>query len=1218
MKFIQDLYDYIKVMLNKIRTSTINELQTHYNPLSPTDNAEECEVYMDSLKWALDNKKHIKNIAVAGSYGSGKSSLLKTFIKKQNATEHFIKRWIAPEYKFLNISLAAFKDANSELNPNPNNNELLRLIELSILQQLFFHEKDSKIPDSRFKKIKNQKRIKLVAYTIGFIVLINAVLFLLNPNFLAKFTILNIPSEFYTTMNFIATAVTLIGLFFILYKSSRSLIGMSIKKLSVNNATIEIDEGISKSILNNHLDEIIYFFDVTKYNVLIIEDLDRFEQSEVFTKLREINLLINSSNKIKRDVVFVYAIKDDMFKDKDRTKFFDFMIPIIPVVNNSNSGAKLRKIVDQNKYKIKVELLDDLSLFIDDMRLLYNIMNEYYIYSKKVNENLDQNRLLSMIVYKNIFPNDFTLLSHNDGDLYKTIAKKTEYIRSEIIELDNQIEKIRKQVRSALQHNINDLNELRILYITKVIDKISNGFCGLSVDNQILKISDFTKTENFNKIKSGTVKYSFWDRNYNRARENTFSFKFSDIENEVNPDLTYNERESLITTSARINNLKKEIEKLNEQKFQTQKSNLKDLITGKKVSIESTENKKSNLISLLLRNGYIDENYMDYISIFHDGALTKSDYQFLINVKIEKRSAFDYTLVKTTELIKKINEYAFEKEYILNFNLVDTVLRYSTENNKKQFLLKQLSNENKISTEFIDKFIDKSVNIELFIIELCKNWTNIWNYIQSESFYSDEKMEKYFNLIIQYADVESIVDVFKENIEYLNNISRFLKIQTEDNKIEQILSALDLKFNNIDVDSPKTKLNYLFGNNHYAINVEMIRILISLNNDFDSDNFEEANYSYILSGGGQELIDYIELNITEYVRNVYLKLENNKEEEHDNYIKLLNHAELDSNLKANIIQQVNTTIDNILDIEDSDVQELLFEYSKVKPKWTNILEKFKFDENVVSKEVLEYLNSIPNSKVLSKSRMTTSKNNKGITTYAKLCNAIIHESKLSIEVYKLLTISIPFWYESFTAEKVSSEKIIILIENRGVQPTVKSYEFLKKNYKGTNILLLEKYSSDFKKLLNEISINKDDLELILRSNEIDNTMKISIVNSCENEIIIDSKESSEMLLQILVDSNELEVNQPLLLLLINKNNISTPNRIKLFNKNTTVIGTGLIANFLISLGGKYEEINDTSMKATLDNNMLNETFLNNLKKIEYISSVSIIDKGLRVNHKRKE
>jgi len=121
-----------------------------------------------------------------------------------------------------------------------------------------------------------------------------------------------------------------------------------------------------------------------------------------------------------------------MFLDKERTKFFDFMIPIIPVINFSNSGEKLRGICKNLDLKVKDELIDDLCIFIEDMRLLYNIVNELSIYSKKLGKNLDINKLFAMIIYKNVYPNDFTKLNENSGILFTFIGKKREIIKNEL------------------------------------------------------------------------------------------------------------------------------------------------------------------------------------------------------------------------------------------------------------------------------------------------------------------------------------------------------------------------------------------------------------------------------------------------------------------------------------------------------------------------------------------------------------------------------------------------------------------------------------------------------------------------------------------------------------------------------------------------------------------------------------------------------------------
>ena len=55
------------------------------------------------------------------------------------------------------------------------------------------------------------------------------------------------------------------------------------------------------------------------------------KDKKIFVHLRELNNLLNNDDSIKRKpIVFVYAVRDDIFSKEDRTKFFDFIIPIIP------------------------------------------------------------------------------------------------------------------------------------------------------------------------------------------------------------------------------------------------------------------------------------------------------------------------------------------------------------------------------------------------------------------------------------------------------------------------------------------------------------------------------------------------------------------------------------------------------------------------------------------------------------------------------------------------------------------------------------------------------------------------------------------------------------------------------------------------------------------------------------------------------------------------
>src|SRR3989344_3169370 len=198
-----------------------------------------------------------------------------------------------------------------------------------------------------------------------------------------------------------------------IYSNSR------IQKLKFKDGEIELGDNLSNSLLNHFLSEIIYYFEVSGCNLVFFEDLDRFKNSDtIFEKLREINLLLNQAKQLKgRRIVFVYAIKDEVFSEKNRTKFFDFIIPVMPFIDGKNSEVFL-----MNRLQgIKPKLISDISFYIDDMRLLKNICNEFKIFEKRLQsmyedlsndlqEVFDNEQLLALVTFKNISPSKFSEL----------------------------------------------------------------------------------------------------------------------------------------------------------------------------------------------------------------------------------------------------------------------------------------------------------------------------------------------------------------------------------------------------------------------------------------------------------------------------------------------------------------------------------------------------------------------------------------------------------------------------------------------------------------------------------------------------------------------------------------------------------------------------------------------------------------------------------------
>lgn len=83
------------------------------------------------------------------------------------------------------------------------------------------------------------------------------------------------------------------------------------KSIEINvadKAVVKADEKVDEVSLNKNMDEILYFFEETDYTLVVIEDVDRFDTPEVYTKLREINKIINDYDAIRRRIVFVYAL----------------------------------------------------------------------------------------------------------------------------------------------------------------------------------------------------------------------------------------------------------------------------------------------------------------------------------------------------------------------------------------------------------------------------------------------------------------------------------------------------------------------------------------------------------------------------------------------------------------------------------------------------------------------------------------------------------------------------------------------------------------------------------------------------------------------------------------------------------------------------------------------------------------------------------------------
>jgi len=69
------LDNIMSLFWKKTKDNGGNDIKLDFYDLSPTTDIKDGEIYSQALKWAIENK-NIKNIALTGPFGSGKSSII--------------------------------------------------------------------------------------------------------------------------------------------------------------------------------------------------------------------------------------------------------------------------------------------------------------------------------------------------------------------------------------------------------------------------------------------------------------------------------------------------------------------------------------------------------------------------------------------------------------------------------------------------------------------------------------------------------------------------------------------------------------------------------------------------------------------------------------------------------------------------------------------------------------------------------------------------------------------------------------------------------------------------------------------------------------------------------------------------------------------------------------------------------------------------------------
>lgn len=1146
------------------------------------------------LDYAL-TKGTIRNVALTGPYGSGKSSIIQTLMEEYDKAH------------YLPISLATLQ-ADVEEGEMDNNEEcrkkqtelLNRKIEYSILQQLIYREKAQTVPNSRFRRIVHIEYNKLIQYALGTIGFLLAFLIVFEPSYAKVDSIYNFLNfgKWNLLFDIIASIYLLYGLFILFIYFIKSYANSKLNKLNLKDGDIEIKE--ENSIFNKHLDEILYFFQVTTYNVVIIEDLDRFETEKIYLKLRELSQLVNESKIVDRHVVFLYAIKDDVFVNEARTKFFDYISTVIPVINPSNSKAKLKEALKVRGFddnEIPDEDLSEMAFFIQDMRILTNIANEYCQYRSKLynqdKNNLSRTKLLAMIVYKNYFPKDFAQLHKRDGLVYSCLMSKNKFINEALKKLEGKKNELEEKKKLIVENNHLKETDLRYLFLQEIRESVNISMVTIHVNDQYYSLKQISQNkELFDTLyKLNSINYQYNHTSYGYQRQ-TAQINI----NAINNKLKFESRLAAIKTTEK--EFQKEEKELRKEELHIQSLKLNVLI--KKYNIGNTELYRnlhlSPLMDVFIRRGYIDEDYYDYISYFYPGMVSLADRDLLLSMKREIKQTYTYHIDKIENFVKELKEYMFESDAILNNDLLDYAARKKGSTLFLQ-IMRRIEKDG-APLDFLAQYYQFGKRQKEVFTDFV-NWNNesSWQMIMNHANVKEQPIlqEAWF----KYAD-----NITSEQETWLSSNYTFLANRVDVIGMEQCKKLVDncmfIELN----DDNSNLLYYVIEKWCYDINVHNLCLIINHLRSESVVSSENLNLTRIVETNNEELENCIKEHFNDAFHCFSSTI---KDESIESITYILNTDDVVDNKKVSYLNGQKETLPSFDGINETS-WEIAIKSFVIKPTWNNI-DTYYNRKASLTDELIKFVEHYHCELEEECQDEIASKQN--------LFNELLCSNILSIKSFRSICMAFDLKFDNQKSlVNVERERLMLLLDDGKILFSRENTSILKK----TNIYseYLIHYSKKFIETLDtSYQLEKENILTLLNSNKFTIQEKRQIIDVVDDDILLTSP-IADIVTELLLTSNNISSKEHILLRLLQSSTILRNKIIlvtRMLDKNQYSMEE--ISSLLVSLGGKYVEIAERKKRPLIDNNEENHELLKQLQNLHFISTTSKEDGGIRVNPTRK-
>lgn len=1160
--------------------------------LAPTNKADPSGIYAAALNAAIA-KDTVFNIALTGPYGSGKSSVIKSFLK-------------AYPGKALPLSLASFIPEGDMPGKGPSKQE----IERSILQQILYGADANRLPHSRFKRIQTPNKwsaLRSLAVCIGV--------------FCAWYLFKNIyavttgeyfkPFAWSNWFNYVAFLAGTSCVWWFVNGVYVASFGVSLKSVSLKDIQIAPNAADQESILNRHLDEIIYFFQSTEYDLVVIEDLDRFENPDIFVTLREINGLVNANAGVSRRVRFLYALRDDIFVNTDRTKFFEFIVPIIPIINHSNSIDKVLAHINRIGLGKQLDLrfVREVSRYLDDMRLIGNIFNEYVVYSSSLNSDgesvLDTNKLLAILIYKNVMPRDFADLHRREGVLAKILRGYEGFVARTQTKIQLELAELQARIDSAEAHTVRDVQDLRKIYAMAIIARVPPNMTLLNTEFGQIPLGGLPQHPEFEKVLSMSSIPTLNQYGYQGTAQ------LKDLESSVDTTATYLQRKNAIEhqsakfkeeIEAKKRELQREITLLRTKKFSEVLRDSSQIIED--AFAEVGENR--DLLRYLILEGHLDDTYYQFISLFHGERFSPNDNRFLIQIRSFTNPDPDFSLDNVSEVVVSMRQEDFGQEYVLNRHLIDHLLENEQENiTRINAAIGYIEGHFDKCGDFFSSYYARGKFVERLVSKLVTEWPSFPSVALRSAQFSAHAArilafapENFFSsrspAIVSLRRVlsDNLNSVLSENVRF--EFTRLEAIQVCVKSLHAIVHFKDAA-------------SFIVDERLYKISIENIRLVMEqIIGQPNLGELETLNFTAIRKYADGSLLAHIDANFETYLSDVLLKLENNGFEDTAAIIEVLSHDEVDFEKRADFLEKQSTKLRALNDVPEA-FYDLLLKGKKIEASWENCLKYLispVFDEQVLT----DYLQSGEVAESLSKTRVPDGEE------WLKLRQFLVNNDRLEDATYNSYIRTLPKQFTQLPS--VAPEKIKILIRARKLAFSKENFDNMEKSLSA--LFIATNFDSYWSKR-HEFSVD-DSFRAELLKEDISDAQKLLVISDLDQSFVVRDPAIAASVAGVLTRSSlaPTDYDADFIRAVVVHSDHGEP-QISLFNKLQERLTPAEVRSVLQGLPPAYSDIAIPGKNPKISMTEANQHFVNWLKKRKIISTYtkSATGKFIRINNFRR-